>query len=107
VYLHDTPVADAGLTHLLELDRMEVLDLSKTRIADAGLAQLAGLERRRQLDLRDGRATAAGLDAPKKLTALQHLDLGGLKPTDEKAAAAFEDKVLEWQKAIPGLAVLR
>jgi hypothetical protein len=113
LYLYDTRVGDAGLARLKDLDRLEVLDLAKTKVTDAGLKELAPLEALRVLDLSDTAVDADGvaglkkLADVKKLANLQELYLLGLKPADEKQAEDFEAKVLELQKALPQLKVVR
>jgi len=107
LYLHDAAITDAGLASLKELDRLEVLDLSKTKVTDAGLPRLADLQKLRLLDLSETGVTAEGFESLKKLADLQELHVRGLKPADDKQAAAFEDKVLDLQKALPQLKVVR
>lgn len=49
--LHCAWVDDAEIAHLLHLDGLEELHLSKTSISDAGLAQLAALPRLEELSI--------------------------------------------------------
>jgi len=113
LYLYRTAVGDAGLARLKDLDRLEVLDLAKTKVTDAGLKELAPLEALRVLDLSDTAVDADGvaelkkLVEAKKLANLQELYLVGLKPGGEKKAEDFEAKVLELQKALPQMKVVR
>jgi hypothetical protein len=130
LYLTETSVGDAGLARLKDLDRLEVLDLARTKITNAGLKRLAPLEALRVLDLSDTAVDAAGvaelkkLADAKKLGNLQELYLLGCKPKAAKALAVglpgyytsplwpaderpFEDKVLDLEKALPQLKVVR
>jgi internalin A len=113
LYLYETSVGDAGLARLKDLDRLEVLDLAKTKVTNAGLKELAPLEALRVLDLSDTAVDADGvvelkkLADAKKLANLQELYLTGLKPADAKQGEAFEEKVLDLQKALPQLKVVR
>ncbi|MEZ6131335.1 MAG: hypothetical protein R3C59_21890 [Planctomycetaceae bacterium] len=40
LFLNNNPIVDSGLVHLKGLDRLEWLELGKTKISDAGLRQL-------------------------------------------------------------------
>jgi hypothetical protein len=79
-----TDVTDAGLAHLKNLDRLEVLYLgcSRGRISDAGLAHLRGCVKLTSLNLHNTSVGDEGLVHVKELKNLQTLILWGTRVTD-------------------------
>ena len=82
IVLIDTPVDDAGLSHLSDLDQLRELSVIDAPVTDAGLAHLAGLTNLRRLRLDHTRITDAGLSHLVRLTKLERLDLIGTRITD-------------------------
>lgn len=74
-------MTDATLTHLEQLPRLRLVELSGTKITDAGLRHLEGLTQLQQLDLAYTNITGSGLGRLKGLSQLQSLDLTGTKVT--------------------------
>ena len=85
-----TKVTDAGMVHLKEFTRLEVLDLSWTKVTDAGLVHLKGLTKLRDLNLEGTKVTDAGLVHFKGLTKLRDLNLVATRVTD-----AGKEKLLQ------------
>jgi hypothetical protein len=80
--LGGTPISDAGLLCLSNLDRLAWLDLYGTRITDRGTVALTGARELRQLSLENtqiGDVTVARLRGASRL---QQLDLSGTQVTD-------------------------
>jgi uncharacterized protein YjbI with pentapeptide repeats len=81
LHLENTKVTDAGLIHLSGLSSLRTLNLSKTRINGAGLKHLSGLRKLRSLNLAGTQITIAGLKNIRELSALSSLDLRETKVT--------------------------
>jgi hypothetical protein len=91
--LSDTPVTDAGLTHLKGVP-LSYLILARTRITGEGLRQLRRYERVRGLDLSGTQVTDAGLAHLNGMETLEGLDLSGTPVTDRGIAALRNCKSL-------------
>jgi hypothetical protein len=54
-------VTDAGLAHLQQLNKLELISLNNTQVTDAGLAYLKGLRGLKWLRIAGSRVTDAGV----------------------------------------------
>ena len=75
-------MTDATLTHLEQLPRLRLVELTATKITDEGLRHLEGLTQLHSLSLTHTNITGSGLRHLKGLSQLQSLDLTGTKVTD-------------------------
>jgi hypothetical protein len=76
--LMETSVSDAGLRHLANMPKLEVLDLSGPHLTGSGLQWLGKLPRLRRLTLRNIPATGDDFAALKACTALEDVKLYGI-----------------------------
>jgi hypothetical protein len=102
LYLADTPVTDAGLSHLRGLP-LAVLDLSGTGVGDAGMAAVGAMDTLTMLFLSDTRVTDAGVAHLAGLRKLQVLNLEGTGVTDA-GLARLRDLAL-WHLHVSGTKV--
>lgn len=68
-------MTEYGLTHLGDLKKLKVLDLTRSSIDDDGLSRLAGFTHLKVLILAKGTITDKGLARLSNLKELQELDL--------------------------------
>jgi uncharacterized protein len=61
LFLSETSVGDAGLSHLTCMSGLTYLDLNETRVSDAGVAILKRLRRLERLELAETLVTAGGV----------------------------------------------
>lgn len=79
--LRNTSVGDDGLKHLPAVTTLRALDLSENPVTDAGLAHLKNLRNLEYLYLADTRVTDAGLKELRGLEHFRHLDVSGTEVT--------------------------
>src|SRR5262245_52503839 len=82
VCLNRSPISDAGLVHLRQVEGLEELYLWATPISDAGLAHLEAVTGLRRLELRRCAVNDAGLAHVAKIPNLERLNLEGTRITD-------------------------
>jgi hypothetical protein len=80
--LGESPVSDAGLKEVAQLQRLQALDLTHTKVTDVGLKELAALQSLQALNLSGTPVTDAGLKELAGLKNLHTLSLSGSKVTD-------------------------
>lgn len=93
LYLSYTRVTGAGLTHLVELNRLESLDLFGTGVSDEAATHIAKLTNLRRLELGFTALTGVGLSRLATLKELRSLSLVGTQVT--------KANVLELQALLP------
>lgn len=86
LYLSNTGVTDAELTHLERLPGLRYLNLYYSGVTDAGLVHLERLTRLERLSLTNAQVTDAGLAHLHGLTSLRWLYLNNTRVTDEGLA---------------------
>lgn len=77
-----TPTTDAGLSNVLHIPKLQVLDLTGTKVTGPGLRQLHTLKQLHSLRLTDCAVDDDGLTVLDGWTTLYTLDLGGTRITD-------------------------
>lgn len=95
--MNNPDVTDDTLKYLKGMEKLERLNLSKTKITNDGLKYLAGLQKLERLEISDTRITDEGL---KHLTGLSKLKQLELDRTD------FTDKGLEILSSMESLKLL-
>ena len=83
--LWSVSVTDFNVSHIAQLDQLEVLDLGETNVSDRGIAELAHLKNLQTLDLRATRVTSKGIAALSGLPKLRHLKLWKARGIDDAA----------------------
>src|SRR5262249_61460329 len=97
--LSETEVSDTGLAELRGMTRLESLELRSTSVTDAGMVHLNGLTGLERLDVRDTPVTGAGLARLKGLAGLKELWLTAMQ--------ANKADIVELQRALPGLKIVK
>jgi Leucine-rich repeat (LRR) protein len=81
------PIGDAGIAHLRNCRKLQILYLGGTNVGDEGLEHLSELTELENLELQRSRVTDAGLKSLRNLNKLQVLWIGG----NELTGAGFAD----------------
>jgi cyanophycinase len=93
--LHDTPLDDAGLKEVAQLEHLQALILSGTSITDAGLKELTRLKELQTLILSDTKVTDAGLNELAHIKGLKTLNISFTPLTDDGIKKLARVKTLE------------
>jgi arylsulfatase A len=101
--LYRTKVGDRALAALGRLPRLKHLPIGETGVTDAGLAHLEAMKGLEYLGLRGNRITDAGLAHVAKLAGLKGLHLGQTGVTDAGVARLRDLRGLEhlWLDGVP------
>lgn len=83
VCLHNTEIADRGLSILAKHRGIERLDLRGTAVTNTGVTHVAAMSQLTSLDLRDTEVTSSGLDSIGRMPNLKVLELSGHQITDQ------------------------
>jgi hypothetical protein len=81
-----TPVGDAGMEFVADMETLEQLDVANTRITDKGVASIARLPELQVLWLAGTGVTDAGLAQLESLSRLKYVDLRGTGVSDQGVA---------------------
>lgn len=83
LFLDETPVTDDALSHLYALHNLELLSCQNTAISDTGMNHLRRLRKLRDLYLGKTDITSAGISSLESLRNLKRLNLSQLQIGDE------------------------
>jgi Leucine-rich repeat (LRR) protein len=93
--LSNSSIDDAGIAHLVRLQRLTAIDLQRTTVTDAAAESLSKLRNLDHLHLADTKVTDRGIRALQSLRQLKFLSVQNCQITDEGARQLADMSSLE------------